>query len=72
MAANPKPLRDVAFDDGKGAMIVSDARGPEDANFFEMKRWMPRILKPQPKSLPRKALNPGRELPEPATKASCR
>jgi hypothetical protein len=55
-----------------GTTVICDARGPEFSNFFEMERWMPRILKPQPESLPCKTLNVRREPLEPPTKASCR
>ena len=69
--ADPKPFRGAAFYDGKGSIIICDARRPEFSDLFKVKRGMLRVLKPQPEGLPCETLNFWREPEEPTTKASC-
>jgi hypothetical protein len=48
MRADPKPVSNVTLHISQGAIIrVADTNRPNFANFFEMQRRQPRIVKPK-------------------------
>ena len=71
MGTDPKPAQRIVTQGSQRTIVPADTHGPEMADFFEMKGWMPRIPLPERKVPPGQVLGRRRELRQGFTKAWC-